>query len=48
MTRTTESYNPATPGPNGRKHATERLIEEAEPKGANAIIAFWFDTSELG
>jgi uncharacterized protein YbjQ (UPF0145 family) len=32
----------------GRKHATERLIEEAEAKGANAIIAFRFDTSELG
>ncbi len=32
----------------GRAHATERLIEEAEAKGANAIIAFRFDTSELG
>jgi uncharacterized protein YbjQ (UPF0145 family) len=32
----------------GRDHATERLIEEAEAKGANAIIAFRFDTSELG
>jgi uncharacterized protein YbjQ (UPF0145 family) len=32
----------------GRKHATDRLIEEAESKGANAIIAFRFDTSELG
>ncbi len=32
----------------GRQHATERLIEEAEAKGANAIIAFRFDTSELG
>ncbi len=32
----------------GREHATERLIEEAESKGANAIIAFRFDTSELG
>ena len=32
----------------GRAHATERLIEEAEGKGANAIIAFRFDTSELG
>lgn len=32
----------------GREHATERLIEEAEGKGANAIIAFRFDTSELG
>jgi uncharacterized protein YbjQ (UPF0145 family) len=32
----------------GRQHATERLIEEAEGKGANAVIAFRFDTSELG
>ncbi|HET6548349.1 MAG TPA: YbjQ family protein [Solirubrobacter sp.] len=32
----------------GREHATERLIEEAEGKGANAIVAFRFDTSELG
>jgi uncharacterized protein YbjQ (UPF0145 family) len=32
----------------GRVHATERLVEEAEAKGANAIIAFRFDTSELG
>jgi uncharacterized protein YbjQ (UPF0145 family) len=32
----------------GREHATERLVEEAEAKAANAIIAFRFDTSELG
>jgi len=32
----------------GREHATERLIEEAESKGGNAVIAFRFDTSELG
>ena len=32
----------------GRKHATDRLVEEAEGKGANAILAFRFDTSELG
>ena len=32
----------------GRSHATERLVEEAESKGANAIVAFRFDTSELG
>jgi uncharacterized protein YbjQ (UPF0145 family) len=32
----------------GRQHAQERLVEEAEGKGANAIIAFRFDTSELG
>ena len=32
----------------GREHATQRLTEEAEAKGANAIVAFRFDTSELG
>src|SRR5271163_3544232 len=32
----------------GREHAQERLVEEAEGKGANAIVAFRFDTSELG
>src|SRR4051794_40621632 len=32
----------------GREHAQQRLVEEAEAKGANAIIAFRFDTSELG
>ncbi len=32
----------------GREHATQRLVEEAETKGANAIVAFRFDTSELG
>jgi uncharacterized protein YbjQ (UPF0145 family) len=32
----------------GRLHAQQRLVEEAEAKGANAIIAFRFDTSELG
>jgi uncharacterized protein YbjQ (UPF0145 family) len=32
----------------GREHATERLTEEAEAKGADAILAFRFDTSELG
>jgi uncharacterized protein YbjQ (UPF0145 family) len=32
----------------GREHATDRLVEEAESKGANAILAFRFDTSELG
>jgi uncharacterized protein YbjQ (UPF0145 family) len=32
----------------GRQHATERVVEEAESKGANAILAFRFDTSELG
>ncbi len=32
----------------GREHATQRLIAEAEEKGANAVLAFRFDTSELG
>ena len=32
----------------GRMHAQERLVEEAEGRGANAVIAFRFDTSELG
>jgi uncharacterized protein YbjQ (UPF0145 family) len=32
----------------GREHATERLVEEATSKGANAVVAFRFDTSELG
>jgi uncharacterized protein YbjQ (UPF0145 family) len=32
----------------GREHATQRMIEEAEAKGANAVLAFRFDTSELG
>lgn len=32
----------------GRGHAQQRLVEEAESKGANAVIAFRFDTSELG
>jgi uncharacterized protein YbjQ (UPF0145 family) len=32
----------------GREHATERLVAEAGAKGANAVIAFRFDTSELG
>src|SRR5919199_2474570 len=32
----------------GRLHAQQRLVEEAEAKGANAVIAFRFDASELG
>jgi uncharacterized protein YbjQ (UPF0145 family) len=32
----------------GRNDARERLMEAAEAKGANAIIAFRFDSSELG
>src|SRR3954463_1472362 len=34
--------------PGARQHARERLVEEAEGKGANAVVAFRFDTSELG
>ena len=32
----------------GREEAITRLRDEAEAKGANAIIAMRFDTSELG
>jgi uncharacterized protein YbjQ (UPF0145 family) len=32
----------------GRQHATERLVEEAQARGADAVVAFRFDTSELG
>ena len=32
----------------GRQHAQERLVEEATAKGADAVLAFRFDTSELG
>jgi uncharacterized protein YbjQ (UPF0145 family) len=32
----------------GREEAIQRLKDEAETKGANAIIAMRFDTSELG
>jgi uncharacterized protein YbjQ (UPF0145 family) len=32
----------------GRTHASARLVEEAEARGANAVLAFRFDTSELG
>ena len=32
----------------GRQHAQERLVDEAEGKGADAVLAFRFDTSELG
>jgi uncharacterized protein YbjQ (UPF0145 family) len=31
-----------------RQQVMERMIEEAEAKGANAIIAMRFDTSEMG
>ena len=32
----------------GRVHAQQRLEEEAGGRGANAVVAFRFDTSELG
>jgi uncharacterized protein YbjQ (UPF0145 family) len=32
----------------GREEAIARLVSEAEAKGANAILAMRFDTSELG
>ena len=32
----------------GREEAIQRLVTEAESKGANAIVAMRFDTSELG
>jgi uncharacterized protein YbjQ (UPF0145 family) len=32
----------------GRQHAQDRLVEETQMKGGNAVIAFRFDTSELG
>jgi uncharacterized protein YbjQ (UPF0145 family) len=31
-----------------REQVTQRMTEEAEAKGANAIIAMRFDTSEMG
>jgi uncharacterized protein YbjQ (UPF0145 family) len=31
-----------------RKQVTDRMVEEAEAKGANAILAMRFDTSEMG
>jgi uncharacterized protein YbjQ (UPF0145 family) len=32
----------------GREHAQQRLVDEANARGANAVLAFRFDTSELG
>jgi uncharacterized protein YbjQ (UPF0145 family) len=32
----------------GREEAIKRLVAEAEAKGANAVVAMRFDTSELG
>ena len=31
-----------------RNQVTERMVQEAEAKGANAIVAMRFDTSEMG
>ncbi|MFN2627378.1 MAG: YbjQ family protein [Gaiellaceae bacterium] len=31
-----------------REQVTERMVQEAEAKGANAIVAMRFDTSEMG
>jgi uncharacterized protein YbjQ (UPF0145 family) len=31
-----------------RQQVVERMVQEAESKGANAIIAMRFDTSEMG
>ena len=31
-----------------RDEVTQRLVEQAEAKGANAVLAFRFDTSEIG
>ena len=31
-----------------RAQVTQRMIEEAEAKGANAVVAMRFDTSEMG
>ncbi len=31
-----------------RDQVTERLVDDAEAKGANAVLAFRFDTSEIG
>jgi len=31
-----------------RNEVTQRMVEEAEAKGANAIVAMRFDTSEMG
>src|SRR3954452_11283033 len=31
-----------------RQQVVDRMVEEAEAKGANAIVAMRFDTSEMG
>ena len=31
-----------------RQEAVERMVQEAEAKGADAVLAFRFDTSEMG
>jgi uncharacterized protein YbjQ (UPF0145 family) len=33
---------------NSREEAIKRMVEEAEAKGADAVLAFRFDTSEMG
>jgi len=33
---------------NSREEAISRMVQEAEAKGANAVVAFRFDTSEMG
>lgn len=33
---------------NSRQEVTERMVQEAQAKGANAILAMRFDTSEMG
>jgi uncharacterized protein YbjQ (UPF0145 family) len=32
----------------GREQVIQRMVEEAEAKGADAIVAMRFDTSEMG
>ena len=33
---------------NSRNEVTDRMVQEAEAKGANAVVAMRFDTSEMG
>jgi uncharacterized protein YbjQ (UPF0145 family) len=33
---------------NSRVEVTERMVEEAQAKGADAVLAIRFDTSEMG
>ena len=34
--------------PDSRNEVVQRMVEEAEAKGANAVVAMRFDTSEMG